>query len=165
MKFRTQVRGTDRAKRSIAAYMKRLSGHRQVLVGVQKGAGDYEDGTPIAVIASANQFGATLPNGVEIPARPFLDVAINKNRKKYARTMAEMLPKVLDGEPSVEEILDTIGLQAVGDVQEYMVELHDPPNSPVTIAKKGSNNPLIDTGNLRQSIRHEIAKEPVEEGL
>lgn len=39
---------------------KRFRGKNRVLVGVPKGAGTYEDGTLIAVVAAANEFGATI---------------------------------------------------------------------------------------------------------
>lgn len=39
---------------------RRFGGKNRVLVGVPKGAGTYEDGTLIAVVAAANEFGATI---------------------------------------------------------------------------------------------------------
>lgn len=166
MKARVEVKHADRAKRTVEALAKRLRTKAdRVLVGVQKGAGNYDDGTPIAVIAAANHFGATMPNGAEIPARPFLDVAISKNQRRYSAMAKEMVPEVLNQKRTMTQVLDSIGLAAAADVQGYMVELQDPPNSPITIARKGSANPLIDTGHLRQSIRHQLSSEPVEEGL
>lgn len=203
MKAQVSVINADRAKRSAAQLAKRLqTEHDRVLVGVQRGAGTYDDGTPTAVIAAANHFGADIdhpggtsygykserdaeagrvrflkdgegfmeigktgPHKINIPARPFLDTGVEKNQRRYANIAKHMVPKILEGEATMDQTLDAIGLAAASDVQEYMVELQDPPNSPVTIAKKGSANPLIDTGHLRQSIRHEIAREPVEEGL
>ena len=59
---------------------------------------------------------------------------------------------------SATEILYGLGLgeKVVADVQRKIVALKDPPNAPSTIAKKGSANPLIDTGRLRQSIDFEV---------
>ena len=202
-KATVRVKNADRAIRSASEVIKRLKGANQVLVGVQKGAGAYEDGTLIAVIAAANHFGAeikhpggvsygyrtrkeaeegkvrflkagegfmelgkTKPGTITIPARPFLDAAIAKNQKHYAKIFEELLPLVISGGKTTEQVLDAVGLAAASHVQDYMVELKDPPNAPATVArKKGQNNPLIDTGNLRQSIRHEIAQDVVTEGL
>lgn len=165
MKARVEVKNADSAKRSLQTLMKNLGKDTQVLIGVQKGAGTYDDGLPIAVVAAANHFGANLSNRVSIPARPFLDVAIENNRRKYSNTAKHLIPKVLDGDLEMDQLLDSLGLQAASDVQDYMVELKTPPNAPSTIRRKKSSNPLIDTGNLVQSIRHQIAREPVEEGL
>lgn len=163
MKAQVQIINADRAKRSVADLAKRLAGHSKVLVGVQKGAGNYNDGTPIAVIAAANHFGTTTEP--KIPARRFLDVAVANKSKRYANIVKRQIPKVLDGKIDMDAVLDAIGNAAVGDVQDYITDLSEPANAPSTIAKKGSSNPLIDTGNLKQSIRHEIAREHVEEGL
>ena len=51
-----------------------------------------------------------------------------------------------------------LGLKAAVDVQEKVLDVKQPPNAPRTIARKGSANPLIDTGHLRQSITHEVIK-------
>lgn len=165
MKARVEVKNADSAKRSLEALINNLGDNTQVLIGVQKGAGNYDDGLPLAVVAAANHFGANLAANISIPARPFLDVAIEKNQRKYSVTAKNLLPKVLEGEMEMDQLLDSIGLQAASDVQEFMVELKTPPNAPRTVKKKGSSNPLIDSGHLVQSIRHEIAREPVEEGL
>ena len=63
--------------------------------------------------------------------------------------------KVKDGK-SPDMILETIGVIAVGKVQQYMTDLRTPPNAHSTIAKKGSSNPLIDTGAMRQSVTHAL---------
>ena len=166
IKMSVNVINAGGAKRSISGLFKRLKeqaqiGRRaQVLVGVQKGAGNYDDGTPIAVIAAANHFGTST-----IPARRFLDVAVANNSKRYANIVRDQIPKVLRGKMDMDAVLNAIGNAAVGDVQDYMVDLRTPPNAPSTIKKKGSDNPLVDTITLRPNIRHEIAREPVEEGL
>ncbi len=202
MKASVQVINADKAKRSVSELGKRLAGNDKVLVGVQKGAGDSDEGTPLAVIAAANHFGATInhpggtaygyktkrdaengklkflksgegfmelgktgPHTINIPARRFLDIAVQNNDKKYSKIAANLIPQVLEGKMDMDEVLDKIGNTAAADVQSYMRKLREPPNAPSTVRQKKSNNPLIDKGTLRQSIRHEIAREPVEEGL
>lgn len=202
MRAQVQVINADRAKRSVAALAKRLQGKQNVLVGVQQGAGNYDDGTPIAVIAAANHFGATIkhPGGtsygyrterdaiagksrflksgtgfmetgktgahtIQIPARPFLDVAIEKNSRHYTTIAKNQIPRVLHGDLTMEQVLDGIGLAAASDVQEYMVELRTPPNAESTKARKGSDNPLVDEGTLIPSIRHQVAQGAVTKGL
>ena len=53
-------------------------------------------------------------------------------------------------------MLEQLGAMAVGEVQKYVTELDTPPNAPSTIRQKGSSNPLINTGALRQSITYEV---------
>jgi len=163
MKPSVSVSGADAVKRTIEELAESLGGPNNVLIGVQKGAGEYNKSqVGVAVIAAVNHFGSA--DG-HIPARPYLDVGILNNMDRYADIMENMLPDVMDGNISLDTMLNALGLAAASDVQEYMVELRDPPNSPFTIQKKKSDNPLIDTGFLRQSIRHEIAREQIEEGL
>jgi len=51
---------------------------------------------------------------------------------------------------------------AQGIVQEYMTNLKSPANAPSTIKRKGSANPLIDTGQQRQSVTYSIGGKIVE---
>jgi hypothetical protein len=45
---------------------------------------------------------------------------------------------------------------AVGDIQHEITVLRHPPNAPATIRAKGSSKPLIDTGEMRQSVTYQI---------
>ena len=48
------------------------------------------------------------------------------------------------------------GMIMAEQLQISMIQLQDPPNAPSTIAKKGFNNPLIDSRNLLRSIEAEV---------
>ena len=145
--------GVNTALRKLAS---RLADGNKAFVGVQSSAGNSEDGFPLAPLAAIQHYGSA--DG-KIPPRPFLDVAIEQNQKTYSKIMSSMAGDVASGEVPATKVLDIVGLRAVGDVQEYMTNLRTPPNAASTIQAKGSSNPLIDTGNLRQSITHEVRKE------
>ncbi|MNC14512.1 hypothetical protein D3C75_622910 [compost metagenome] len=66
---------------------------------------------------------------------------------------------------SMDQILEAVGVVAVGSVKAYMTELKTPPNAASTVHKKGSSNPLIDSGAMRQSVTHQVSSEKVTEGL
>jgi len=53
-------------------------------------------------------------------------------------------------------MLTRFGLRYVGLIQQRISSGIAPPNSPVTVARKGSATPLIDTGQLRSSIRSKV---------
>ena len=156
--------GTQQVEEALKQLAKRLEGQTRVLVGVPEGAGSYEDGLTIATIAAVNNFGSA--DG-HIPARPFLEPAITKGAPQYQRLAELMIPKVLSGEMDMTGLLMQMGDLAQGHVQTEIDELKIPPNAKSTIAAKGSDNPLIDEGTLRQSIRYVIdeSTEPLEEGL
>ena len=45
--------------------------------------------------------------------------------------------------------------------QNYIIKLREPPNSKKTIKEKGSSNPLIDTGQMMQSVTSEVGSKKV----
>lgn len=87
------------------------------------------------------------------PARPFLDDALNKDKVKLLVAIKEQLEKESPN-------WDKVGTMAVGAVQEYVRSDNyktTVPNSPVTIEHKGSDTPLIDGGDLINSVTYVIA--------
>lgn len=156
--------GKQQVEEAMKKLAEQLQGATRVLVGVPKGAGVYEDGLTIATVAAVNNFGSA--DGV-IPPRPFLAPAIEKGAPQYQRLAEVMIPKVLTGEMDMRMLLEQMGQLAEGHIKQEITDLKIPPNAKSTIAAKGSDNPLIDTGALRQSIRYVIddSGEQIEEGL
>lgn len=154
----------QKVKHAIKGLEERMQKDGLVLVGVPKGAGAYEDGLTIATVAAVNNFGSA--DG-RIPARPFLAPAVENGAPEYRRLVELMLPKVMSGEMEMQTLLAQMGQLAEGHVKQQITDLRTPPNAQSTIDKKGSDNPLIDTGALRQSIRYVIddGAEPIEEGI
>lgn len=118
-----------------------------VYVGV-RGQADGE----LATIAAANEFGT---RDGHVPERSFLRSTVDENRAEYAKALGQVLEGVIDGR-SATPGLQRIGVRAKADVQRKIRAIKTPPNAPSTIRQKGSRNPLIDTGRLRQSIDYEI---------
>ena len=54
------------------------------------------------------------------------------------------------------KLLDVLGLMGKNIIQDSFIHNDWLPNSPITIQKKKSSKPLIDTGLLRKSIDHEV---------
>jgi hypothetical protein len=156
--------GKQQVEEALKKLAEQLQGATRVLVGVPKGAGAYEDGLTIATVAAVNNFGSA--DGM-IPPRPFLAPAIDKGSPQYQRLAEMMIPKVLSGEMTMTILLEQMGNLAEGHVKQEITDLKIPPNAKSTIAAKGSSNPLIDSGDLRQSIRYVVddSGEQLEEGL
>lgn len=98
------------------------------------------------------QLGVTKPHTITIPARPWLEPGVQSQTREYISVIESGASQDL---PTVA-ILDKIGVIAQGAVRIFMTELQDPPNAKSTIRKKGSSNPLIDTGALRQSVTYVV---------
>ena len=106
----------------------------------------YPDGTPVTNVAVINEFG-----GGNVPERPFFRQALAQSK----RSIGPMIRASLDDGRKM-----AMDRQAAGRVGEFMKDriqtsittLRSPPNAPATVAIKGSSNPLLDTGFLRNSV-------------
>ena len=131
----------------------RLVGDNRVAnVGVPEGKRE-EDGTPVAMIAAVHEFGSPSQG---IPERPFLRVAVQRNRQKYVRLNRINLVKMLRGQATVDQALGQLGEMAKGDVQTEIRSGVFTPLKEATKKRKGSSRPLIDTGQMVQSIAWEL---------
>ena len=74
------------------------------------------------------------------------------NEAKYAAYLESELLNIIENGGDMRHMLQQLGEVHVGDIQQRIRDLKEPKNSDVTIARKGSSNPLIDTGRLRQSV-------------
>ncbi len=90
--------------------------------------------------------------GLGVPQRSFLREWTSSNAAEIQQIIQQAA--VMGGLHSLnaEQSMERAGLGLVGSVQERMSAGIPPANSPETIARKGSSTPLIDTGQLRQSI-------------
>jgi hypothetical protein len=107
-------------------------------------------GADLVLIATVNEFGSA--NG-HVPERSFIRSTADENREKYGRLSQRAVTRGIDkGVGEFERELGKVGAVMAGDVQRKIITLSRPPNAPSTIAKKGSDSPLVDTGRLGQSI-------------
>ena len=107
------------------------------------------------------ELGVTGPHKITIPARPWLAPGVQSGTIEYLREIEKGVKK---GD-NLDMVLDRVGIIATGKVQQYMTDLRTPPNAPSTIAKKGSSNPLIDSGMLRGSVTYSVSPIKPSEGL
>ena len=119
----------------------------EVFVGLQSDQ-KYEDGTSMVDVAAFNEFGTST-----IPARPFFKQSYENHRDELQNICARAAKSVISGGPA-DKALDMIGAFTTGLVQEEILNGNFAPNAPSTIKRKGSDVPLIDTGEMRQSIHH-----------
>ena len=107
------------------------------------------------------ELGVTGPHTINIPARPWLRPGVDSGNDEYVK----IIERGLESGQSMDKTLNQLGVVATGMVQKYMTELRSPPNAQSTIKAKGSSNPLIDSGALRQSVTYKISSTPPTEGL
>ncbi|SFE43570.1 hypothetical protein SAMN04487969_102504 [Paenibacillus algorifonticola] len=92
-----------------------------------------------------------------IPPRPVLEPAIEANKDKISKQMQRAAQAALDGNDIGPE-LHKVGMMGQNIARGWFVDPRNgwEPNSPLTVAKKGSDRPLISTGELRKSIQFVI---------
>lgn len=93
---------------------------------------------------------------IAIPERAFLRNGYDLNRDGVADSAESVLPAVLDGRMDTDRFLEMIGEILSSDIKDYAASLDRPPNHPFTADKKGSSNPLMDTGDMIGSITYEV---------
>lgn len=127
--------------------------NKVVKVGVPVSSGEEENGIPIVLVAAVHEFGSPKNN---IPERSFIRSAVNENKDAYTRMNRISLAGMLKGVVTIETALGRLGELAKGHMQQKIRKGNFAPLQPATIKAKGSSAPLIDTGNLIQSITYEI---------
>ena len=119
--------------------------------------GDGEYG----MIARVHEFGTTIQTkkaSIVIPERSFMRSTFDEKEKEWSKFILKQLQNVLDFKIDVQTMLGRLGAKMVADIQEKITDIRTPPNAASTIAKKGSSNPLIDTGGLRMRITYRVVK-------
>lgn len=155
--IKVSVTETQAAKDAIKRALDEFATSEFVTVGIHESAGVHPDaGITQAQLGAVQQFGND-----NIPPRPWLDVGLSTGNQEYISILRDAAER---GE-RLNSALDRVGVVAVGKVQEYVINLNTPPNAQSTIDRKGSSNPLIDTGSMVQSITYTVQSGKPDEGL
>ena len=140
----------------------------QVRVGFQHGrASDPGSGADLADVAAWNELGTE-----HSPPRPFLRQSVDNNADPINAMCASQLKRITNGQASAREALQDLGDMQKALVQNEIKTGSFEPNAPITISGgwmwrkgrafyvkgKGSDRPLIDTGQLRYSVNFTIQK-------
>jgi len=127
---------------------------QEIAVGFPKGITEaYPDGEQVLDVAIANCYGTST-----IPQRDFMTLAQKGIRSGTKAIMAKIGQLANTQQPGMADEKKVIGLQnaagmtAQEAIREAIIELDTPPNAPATIEAKGSSNPLIDTGRMKDSV-------------
>jgi hypothetical protein len=90
-----------------------------------------------------------------IPARPFLTKFFTERKTEVEKTLNSWFRYVFDGKDPVVAA-KMIGEVLVGKIKAFIPQGGFAPNAASTIKRKGSSTPLIDKGQLRQSISYKV---------
>lgn len=120
--------------------------------GTQLGSGrPPAEPAELVQIALANEFGEG------VPERPWLRTTFADHQRSWVKGMKEAVPKV-DSPDGHELATWRLVAQVMrGDAQASIRDGGWEPNAEATVAAKGSDQPLIDTGQMLQSVRAALA--------
>lgn len=121
-----------------------------VEVGIHEGSGQL-DGVTIAQYAMYNEYGTS-----RIPERSFMRSTFDEKLGEIKATMDRQYNQVITGNSTVFRALSRLGMEHETDIKQKIRDLKTPPNAKSTIAKKGSDNPLIDTGTMLNTVRYVV---------
>ncbi len=127
--------------------MTKLRATRAALEAHEKRHGGSLDVVTTASIAASHEFGTD-----STPERPILRPVVDGNRLEYRKLVRRLWDKVCALEITIEGALVVLGSRIESDVKRWITDGPHLPNSPATIARKGSSRPLIDTGVMRDQV-------------
>ena len=129
-------------------------GKPKVYIGVPTSKnGMHEGGINMATLLALHVLGAPSRG---IPQRDPLRPPLIANAQRYSDLLAIGLKNALANGTDPKLVYEKIGIVATNDVKDYFITGNFKALSEKTIKAKGSSKPLIDTGELRNSISYEV---------
>lgn len=160
-------RTTDKLTPSGKKLMKQfklLKNRPHVRVGVlQENFSDPKEGDPerdftLGEVAVVNEFGSS--DG-RIPERSYIRSTHDDKKDAWRKLTNQLRRRMIEKTQTVAWVLGNVGEEIVANIKEKIDKLKDPPNAASTIAAKTrdgkvGDNPLINFGQLRQSITEQV---------
>ena len=127
---------------------------------------DHPGGTPYIILedgsakfvkkGTPNVAGITGPHKIIIPERSFMRSTITEQREKIIAFQKKLIIKIRKGALTTADALGLLGQFVADAMSQKIVKLKSPPNKPATIKRKKKSNPLVDTGQMKNSITYEV---------
>ena len=121
-------------------------------------AGEFKNGGRFVKAKKAN-FSSTHDVGahvIVIPARPAFRNTMSVERHPIEQAAVRLAKAAVGDKITAGQVHEQIGAFVEGKVKRTIQKGVAPANAPSTIAKKGSAKPLIDTGQMVQSVRYGV---------
>jgi hypothetical protein len=93
---------------------------------------------------------------INIPERSFIRSGWDNAEDEVMDKLDELIGELVQTRIPINILLNMIGLEAKGKLQEYARDISSPPNHPFTTEQKGSSNPLVNTGDMIGAMDYEV---------
>ena len=166
-KARVKVRDENRIPQVVKALEELNS--KSVVAGV-KGSAKTE------MIAHVNEYGCDIrvtdkmrrylhANGlhlrkstqyIKIPERSFIRSGYDENLERIGQAAEDSLWEMMSLNEGQDEALERVGEEMSDAIRGKLNDVNGPPLHPFTVKRKGSSDPLKDTGSLYDSVGYEV---------
>lgn len=143
------AKGGDRLEAILKGMAAKLSTGSAVRVGFLEGS-TYPDGTSVPMIAAIQEFGAPAR---KIPPRPFFRTMVADKSPGWPKALAGLLET---NGYDARKTLTLMGEGVAGQLRQSIVDFTTPANAPSTVARKGFDKPLVETGHLLASVSYQV---------
>lgn len=175
-----EIKGGEAFREALRRISEGLSSATAVRVGFLEGA-KYGDGTPVAMVAAIQEFGAPAAG---IPPRPYFRSMVAAKSPGWGEALGQILPAV---DYDAAAALTQMGEGIAGQLRQSIADTMSPPLSPVTLMLRkmraenpdlvvtartvgeaarrvaagesyggAPTKPLVDTGHLLGSVDYEV---------
>lgn len=158
MKLTAQTQRIDKGMQEYKRKLELLKLRKAyVKAGVLGGTTRNDTDLTNAQIASIHEYGLG-----KVPARPFIRPPFDIMRDQYLTMLRNGFKKAASRmSPDLfRQLLGLIGQKMVADIKNYVTQGTGvpPPLSSATIKRKGSSRPLVDSGQLLNSITFQVVE-------
>jgi hypothetical protein len=116
----------------------------------------HSSGFSIAELAAVHEFGS---RDGRIPQRSFIGETLKQEQPQLVKVVSALASQVIRSKATVAEALERLGLWSSNAIKRRITGTDiPPPLKTSTINRKGSSKPLIDTGQLLNSISYEVVE-------
>jgi phage gpG-like protein len=139
-------------QKRIEKLLRKMSNAPHVAVGILQDEA-IDNNFSMVDLALVHEFGS---KDGRIPQRSFMRSTCDAKRNEHIKLADILQSKIIDGSLSIRQALGQLGEVAEKDMVQAINNGIKPQLKPATIRRKKSSKPLIDTGRLKGSIKHEI---------
>lgn len=110
--------------------------------------------TSVAQVAAWQEYGTEDAQGaVLVPARPMLSTTFEENERDFDKATRKGISDIVDGRANATEAVEALGNTGLRKLRKTMDQSKRWADelSPATIARKGHDQPLLDSGKMRDA--------------
>jgi len=143
------IKGGDKLSAKLRELSEKVRNPGTLQVGFLENA-TYPDGTSVAYVAAIQEFGA--PAAGILP-RPYFRTMVAEKSPTWGKAIGDLL---VNNDYDATRTLELTGQGVKGQLQQSIVDFDSVPLAPATVAAKGNDKQLVDTGHMLNSVDYRV---------